>query len=72
MLDGVDILSEEKAKAESLHGVDFVDRETIFTNLLPQEKFIDRRIAAVEMIEPESEDNDQEDSFVISSHHSQL
>jgi len=35
MLDGVDILSEEKAKAESLHGVDFVDKEIIFTNLLP-------------------------------------
>jgi len=35
MLDGVDILSEEKVKAESLHGVDFVDKEIIFTNLLP-------------------------------------
>jgi len=58
MLDGVDILSEEKVKAESLHGVDYADREIIFTNLLPQEKFIDRRISAIEMIEPESEDND--------------
>jgi len=70
MLDGVDILSEEKVKAESLHGVDYVDKEIIFTNLLPQEKFIDRRISAIEMIEPESEDNDQEDSFVISSRQS--
>jgi len=58
MLDGVDIMSEEKVKAESLHGVDIADREIIFTNLLPQEKFIDRRISAIEMIDPESEDND--------------
>jgi hypothetical protein len=35
MLDGVEILAEEKVKAESLHGADRVDRETIFTTLLP-------------------------------------
>jgi len=35
MLDGVEIIAEEKVKAESLHGVDRADRETIFTSLLP-------------------------------------
>ena len=30
MLDGVEILSEEKIKAENLHGLDLKDRETIF------------------------------------------
>lgn len=44
MLDGVDIIAEEKVKAENLHGADRNDRETIFKSLLPQEKFIDRRM----------------------------
>jgi len=35
MLDGVEIIAEEKVKAENLHGVDRKDTETIFTSLLP-------------------------------------
>ena len=35
MLDGVDIIAEEKAKAENLHGVDVNDREKIFQAMLP-------------------------------------
>lgn len=35
MLDGVDIIAEDKVKAENLHGVDRNDRETIFKTLLP-------------------------------------
>ena len=65
MIDGVEITSEEKIRAECLHGVDFNDKQTIFTNLLTQEQYVDRRISKIEMIEPESEDNDQEDSFII-------
>jgi hypothetical protein len=42
MLDGVSITSEDKIKAENLHGVDLPDRELIFHSLLPSEKFIDR------------------------------
>ena len=61
MLDGVEIAAEEKVKAESLHGVDRADRETIFTSLLPQEKFVDRRLNMIEEIEVESEDLDSED-----------
>lgn len=61
MLDGVDIMSEEKVKAENLHGVDSNDRQTIFTSLLPEEKFVDRRMACVEELDVESEDADEED-----------
>jgi protein phosphatase 1 regulatory subunit 7 len=61
MLDGVDIIAEEKVKAENLHGVDRNDRETIFKSLLPQEKFIDRRMQIIEEIEVESEDPESED-----------
>ena len=56
MLDGVEINAEEKVKAENLHGVDLNDREKIFKAMLPQETFIDRRIAVYEDIEEESED----------------
>ena len=56
MLDGVDIIAEEKAKAENLHGVDLNDREKIFKAMLPQETFVDRRIAVYEDVEEESED----------------
>lgn len=65
MIDGVEITSEEKIRAECLHGVDLNDKQTIFTNLLTQEQYVDRRMAKIEMIEPESKDNDQAESFII-------
>ena len=34
-LDGVEIIAEEKAKSENLHGVDLKDREQIFKAMLP-------------------------------------
>ena len=49
-------MAEEKVKAENLHGVDLNDREKIFKAMLPQEQFVDRRIATFEDIEDESED----------------
>lgn len=61
MLDGVDIKAEEKVKAENLHGVDRSDKQTIFSSLLPEEKFVDRRMACLEDIDPESEDQEEED-----------
>lgn len=68
MLDGVEIIAEEKVKAECLHGVDRADRETIFTSLLPQEKFVDRRLNTIEEIEVESEDPESgEDNSGISA-----
>jgi hypothetical protein len=51
----VDVMSEEKIKAENLHGLDLNDRELIFSSLLPEEKFVDRRINMITEIPPESE-----------------
>ena len=59
MMDGVEIINEEKVKAENLHGYDYQDREIIFKSLLPEEKFIDRRITLIEDVIPES-DSDPE------------
>ena len=56
MLDGTDIIAEEKVKAENLHGTDLNDREKIFKAMLPQESFVDRRISVYEDVEEESDD----------------
>ena len=61
MLDGVDIMAEEKVKAENLHGGDYNDRNTIFSSLLPEEKFVDRRMEVIEDLPVESEDPESED-----------
>ena len=58
MLDGVEITSEEKVKAENLHGYDQQDREIIFKSLLPDEKFVDRRIGTIEDVPQESDNED--------------
>jgi hypothetical protein len=55
MLDGVTITAEDKIKAENLHGLDMADRELIFQTLLPEEKFIDRRVNVVDDIPMESD-----------------
>ena len=54
-LDGTEIISEEKVKAENLHGLDMQDREIIFKSLLPEEKFVDRRIARIEDVPAEND-----------------
>ena len=64
MLDGVDIIAELKVKAENLHGVDLNDRDQIFKAMLPQESFVDRRIAVYEDVEEESEDEISADETV--------
>lgn len=61
MVDGSEVLAEEKVKAENLHNCDLKDRELIFNTLLPQEKFVDRRICTFEDIEVESEDSESDD-----------
>lgn len=58
MLDGTEVAPEEKVRAENLHSVDMNDRETIFSSLLPQETFVDRRMNTLEMCEQESDDPD--------------
>lgn len=55
----MEISSEEKVKAENLHGYDLQDREIIFKSLLPDEKFVDRRICTIEDVAQES-DSDAE------------
>lgn len=70
MLDGVEIQYEEKVKAENLHGYDYQDREIIFKSLLPEEKFVDRRIQVIEDVPPESDsDNEVVQSPIMSSSH---
>lgn len=71
MLDGVEIQSEEKVKAENLHGYDLQDREIIFKSLLPEEKFVDRRIQKIEDVPPEAEDPSDDHSGVHQSQMSQ-
>ena len=63
-LDGVEVLSEEKIKAENLHGLDLNDREVIFNSVLPEEKFIDRRIHLVADIPLESESEPENIDFI--------
>jgi hypothetical protein len=57
MLDGVEIIAEEKVKSENLHGADVNDRQKIFAVMLPQENFVDRRINVYQDIEEESEED---------------
>ena len=66
-LDGVEIIAEEKVKAENLHGVDLNDREQIFKAMLPQESFVDRRIAVYEDVEEESDDEISADDTIDGS-----
>ena len=61
MLDGAEIVPDEKVKAENLHGVDLKDREKIFKTMLPQEQFVDRRICVFEDIELESDDGESDE-----------
>lgn len=55
VLDGVECMSEEKVKSENLHGFDCQDREIIFKSMLPEEKFVDRRIGKIEEVVDESD-----------------
>jgi hypothetical protein len=58
MMDGVEISNEEKVKGENLHGYDLQDREIIFKSLLPEEKFVDRRINSIEDVALESDSDE--------------
>jgi len=44
--------------------MNFDDRKRIFLELLPEEEFIDRRIETSEMIEPESDSEDDNIKFI--------
>jgi protein phosphatase 1 regulatory subunit 7 len=66
-LDGVIVTHEEKIKAENLHGLDLNDRKNIFSTLLPEESFVDRRVKVFEEIEPESESDPENIEFIEDS-----
>lgn len=51
---------EEFVKSENLYGLDLEERRRIFKDLLPEEEFIDRRINIGELIEPETESDNEE------------
>ena len=70
MLDGLLITPEEKVKGENLHGGDLQDRQTIFTTLLPEESFVDRRIHDIENIECESDDQEGSEHATVSAENS--
>lgn len=67
VLDGVECISEEKVKAENLHGFDCQDREIIFKSLLPEEKFVDRRIAKIDEVPDESDSEADQDQTYMSA-----
>jgi len=64
IIDGTEITAEEKVKAENLHGFDQQDREIIFKSLLPEEKFVDRRISKIEDV-PAEPDSGEEGEVVM-------
>lgn len=61
LLDGVPTTSDEFVKSENLYGMDLEDRRRIFKEILPDEEFIDRRINIAELIEYETESENEED-----------
>ncbi|CAK66253.1 unnamed protein product (macronuclear) [Paramecium tetraurelia] len=63
-LDGVQVPPEDIVKAENLYGMDLEDRKRIFKEVLPDEEFIDRRIHISELIEPETEDENENQEFI--------
>lgn len=72
-LDGQDIIVEEKVKAENLHGGDLKDRQLIFETLMPEETFIDRRIARIEDVDEEIMDvNESQTSIQHRTTHSEV
>lgn len=59
-MDGVLTKTEEFVKSENLYGLDLEERRKIFKEILPDEEFIDRRINIGELIEPETESDNEE------------
>ena len=64
VLDGVPINPEELVKAENFYGMELEERREIFKKALEEEDFVDRRINFVELVDPESESDDEEINFI--------
>ena len=67
-LDGTLVMAEEKIKAENLYGLDIEDRKALFNQIFPGQMFIDRRLETSEMLDMES--NSEEDDEYLPSKNS--
>lgn len=63
-LDGVNISPEEFVKAENFYGVDLENRKRIFLENLPEEQFVDRRLFFVELVDPETDSEEEDIKFI--------
>lgn len=71
-LDGVSVTAEEKIKAENLYGLDVEDRKALFNQIFPGQIFNDRRLEKSEMLDIESESDEDEEDFSVGKPDSKL
>ena len=64
LLDGSQLSGEEVVFAESLYGLDVEEKYNIFKKHLPEEEFIDRRIHKSELVEAETDSEDENNNLV--------
>ena len=64
VLDGVHITAEELVKSENFYGLELDERKQIFKKTFEEEDFVDRRINFIELVDPESESDDDEINFI--------
>jgi hypothetical protein len=62
-LDGLEVFSVDKVKADILFGHDLTNKKAIFHSFLPEEEFIDRRLFVSEQIDPESDSDDERETM---------
>ena len=63
-LDGVNINPEEFVKSENFYGVDLENRKRIFLENLPEEQFVDRRLFFAELVDPETDSEEEDIKFI--------
>ena len=59
-LDSIIVTAEEKIKAENLYGLDVEDRKALFNQIFPGQIFTDRRLEKSEMLDIESESEEDD------------
>lgn len=55
VLDGVEITAKDLVKSEIFFGHDLQDKKEIYSRVLPDEEFVDRRLISSHMLDPESD-----------------
>lgn len=68
-LDGVNVAAEEKIKAENLYGLDVEDRKALFEQIFPGQNFIDRRLVTSEMLDLESDSEEEKEVYPLKKNH---